>query len=559
MDHTLPDTPLFADVRQAYEDYTIQRKEDEKRGEHDTRLDVYHQTDAKIMTPMWYCVTQIASKAQDIPKRGSHAYTLWLDELWKSEPILAGAVYSMVAKMQSLTWKIEGGRYNANQVAEMLARARYMWGYDWAGFIGTSAIDFYTQDNGVYWDTIRSKEWGRLTDLAHIDTRNCLQTGNVNRPMYYRSSITNDEHYYKPDEYIHFGSMPLPSERDFGMGLCAVSRAARAARLLMSLHDYDTEKLSNLPPEGVAAVTGLTDREFRQAIALWKAEREKNQSLTFPQVLWLIGSSPGAKVSVDLTSFSSLPESWDRETVITQYVNTLAMCFGVDAREFWAMSTAALGTAAEAEVQHLKARGKGGGEFITMVEAAINAEIPDNVTFAFDTQDIEEDLISANIAAAWINAYFKLYFPGVQAGVPVEGVIDAQTFKRLLSDKGVLPEWAVGDERIAVQAHQVHKEEYEDLVRFIWYAGKISESKIAHLSMRLGESASAARRLKQAEILPALEAGQEIEDDAPIIRGVPIAESEVERGTRVTRKAVESALAMWTEIPELAAYAPAES
>jgi hypothetical protein len=374
----------------------------------------------------------------------------------------------------------------------------------------------------------------------------------VDRPMYYRSSITDDERYYKEGEFIHFGSMPLPGERDMGMGMCAVDRALRAAKLLLAVHDYDEQKLSNLPPEGVASVTGLTAREFQQAIQLWKAARESRNSLTFPQVLWLVGSNPGAKVSVSIESFSALPESFDRETVVTHYVNTLALCFGMDAREFWTMSSAALGTAAETEMQHLKARGKGGGEFITLVESKINAELPEGVVFRFDTQDIEEDMTSAKVAEAWINALIKLVYPP-QPQYEQDAVIPMETFKRLLADKGVLPEWAISDDRIAITGHEVHKEEMEDLVKVIWRAGNFTRSTITRMAVRKDLSQDAQDAIHKEQIVAQLpEPQMELQN----IRGTPISDDEVDRGTRITSKSMRSALDMWKDVPELAAYVP---
>jgi hypothetical protein len=331
-----------------------------------------------------------------------------------------------------------------------------------------------------------------------------------------------------------------------GIGCCAVSRAARAAKLLMALHSYDTEKLSNLPPEGVATVTGMTDREFRQAIAMWQAERRKNNSLTFPQVLWLVSSNPGANIAVNMTSFSSLPESWDRETVIQQYVNTLALCFGVDTREFWAMSTAALGTAAEAEVQHLKARGKGGGEFISIIEASINAEIPDNVQFKFDTQDIEEDMVNAEYAQTVIDAYIKLIYPPMNV-IATKPVLDVQTFKRILADKGVLPEWAVGDNRVSMMAHEIHKDQFqrdlEDVIRVVWNMGRLKENVLIDLTKQPKPSDN----------------GDSPEEEKPSIRGTPIPDAEVDRGARVTSAAVRGVYELWgKQIPELSMYVPVE-
>jgi hypothetical protein len=377
-----------------------------------------------------------------------------------------------------------------------------------------------------------------MSDLAYIDTRNCVLTGNADKPMYYTSSIVNDEHWYAPHEMIHFASMPLPEERDLGIGYCAVSRAARAAKLLMALHQYDAEKMNNLPPEGVAAITGLTDREFRQAIQMWLNERKKNNSLTFPQVLWLIGSNPGAKVSVDMTAFSSLPESFDRKTVVAQYVNTLALCFGVDAREFWSISSGALGTSTEAEVQHMKSRGKGGGEFITLVEQHLNAELPNDVTFIFDKQDVEEDLVSAEVAKKWIDAYIQLLYPpvGLEGAKPV---LTVEEFKRLIAEKQVLPDWVVGDNKVAISSADVHKEDLQDIVRFVWTVGsKLREYTVYSMAQDVDSVVT--------------------KENGSKIRGKPIRDEEVERGASVTAKSVRSVHDWWGKIPELSDLVPGD-
>jgi hypothetical protein len=294
----------------------------------------------------------------------------------------------------------------------------------------------------------------------------------------------------------------------------------------MGLHDYDAEKLSNLPPEGIASVTGMTMDEFKDAIDMWMAKRKQDSSLTFPQVLWLIGSQPETEVKVSLQGFSQIPESFDRQTVIDQYVSTLALCFGVDSREFWPMGGGALGTASESEIQHLKAKGKGPGEFISIVERHINGELPEDCSYKFDTQDIQEDMIAAQVAKAWIDAYWPLYqgipnpkvaapppFPTGGGGLPstpgnkpgqiagnkgaarspakptaqsivgkqepgedtpaepaggqqpqTEQVLTKEQFMRLLADNGVLPDYLVDDTRVMVTDTAIHisKEGHQD-------------------------------------------------------------------------------------------------
>jgi len=460
------------------------------------------------------------------------ARDLILSEYWMREPILAGAIYSMCAKMTAMRWSVTGRRSQASKYAQIFAEAEHMGGADWGGFISSSANDFYTVNRGVFWETARNgnSDFGSLAALGHIDALSCALTGNRAVPVEYWSEATGQHIFFKPGEFIHFTSLPSPRERMLGSGFCLVDRAHRAAKLLMGLHDYDEEKLNNLPPEGVATVTGLTMDEFQDALALWQTARKRDNSLTFPQVLWLIGSQPNAEVKVGITGFSQLPESFDRKTVVDQYVNVLALCAGVDVREFWTMSSGSgLGSAGESEIQHMKAKGKGPGEFITTVERHVNGEVPESVHWGFDTQDIEEDANAAAVAKAWIDAFFPLYnlppageksaagvttqkpdnaakpvskanpqpdkpngqptlpttpIPGVDTGEDMtngggqpnqpkqaEQVLDKEQFMRLLADKGVLPDWMLHDDRYVVTDTEIHinKEGHpDDPVKYIW-------------------------------------------------------------------------------------------
>ena len=513
--------------------------------ERKSRLDI-HNTDADLtytysaFTMLRDWVTRATSKNpfSKEPPRGDPTRDNFLVDIWQMEPILAGAIYSMTAKMVSLKWSVTGKRDNAVKYAKLLSRAAHMGGYDWGGFMTSTAQDFYTTNRGVFWELAKGgdPQFSPMEDIGHIDSILCTLTGNSRYPVTYIGYHTAQQIRFQPGEFIHFTSMMSPRERDLGAGICAVDRALSAAKLLMGLHDYDSEKLNNLPPEGIAAVSGMTMQDLQDAVKLWMAKRESDNSLTFPQVLWLVGSDPSAKVGVDIKGFSSLPESFNRKEVIEQYVNTIALAMGVDAREFWTYSGGGLGggTAGESEIQHLKAKGKGPGEFISTSERHINGELPEDTDFGYDTQDIEEDAAAAAIAKAWIDAYFILYnlpqgeedkekkvkdavekakgnprpdkpngqptlptpmLPNVKTGGPMganeggqpkqaEQVITKEQFMRILADKGVLPDWMVSDDRVMVEDTSIHNQGFkslghsDDVTRITWHRGLLKEERV---------------------------------------------------------------------------------
>jgi hypothetical protein len=608
------ETQIVAAVDQAIEEKSMPKGRKSK-------LDV-RKTNANLAYYGMYSYLHawVGTNKESVPDYGDPSRDIYLSRIWRLEPIMAGAVYSMEAKMMALRWNVTGKKEAATAAAKLYAGAAYMGGYDWGGFIASTAEDFYTINRGVFWETPRvgSPLTGALADLGHIDGLSCTLTGNTQYPMIYVSETTGQIVRFRPGEFVHFASMPSPREEYLGMGLCAVDRALRAVTLFIGLHDYDEEKLSNLPPEGVAAVTGLTIEEFQDAVNLWRTQRESDNSLTFPQVLWLIGSQPTTTVSLDFVGFSEIPESFDRQSVITQYISTLAMCFGVDAREFWPISSGALGTSAESEIQHLKAKGKGPGEFISTTERFLNAENEPDVQFGFDTQDIEEDANAAAVAKAWIDAFYPLYTgtpagktkaspagkpnteavpsteeqpeeqgaqgaaqPGVSPfgmapGQPQpEQVIDKDQFLRLLADRGVLPEWMLNDQRVRVDDTSIHlnKEGHpDDIVRIEWDSGVLKQVRLPPII--LYTKSGSVDEVPEAvpfngfyrddggngKVSPDAVYAWMIEKEAEIlernIQGKPLKMEDLRKVSKITTDVIKAEIERWRKHPELAAYAP---
>lgn len=536
-------------------------------------------------------------------------YDFVLDGFWKKEPILAGAVYSMSAKMSSLSWTVMGTRRKASYYANVLSNSYSMNGVGWGDTISSTAQDYYTLNRGSFWHTLRSTRT-MLDEIAYMDALSCAMTGNMMKPVYYSSEVTGQQLYLDRTEYAHFVSMPSSRERNMGLGFCAVARAYKAARILMALSNYDWEKLNNLPPEGVAAVTGLTKDEFLDSLELWRTARASNNSLTYPQVLWLLGSQPNTAVGIDFVGFSQIPESFDRNTVVPQYVNVLALVFGVDAREFWPISSGALGTASETEIQHMKAKGKGPGEFISTIERWMNNEFQPDVEFGFDTQDVGEDQLAASIAKGWIDALMPLYVPGSKGTPPsktpmapgvtrpeggasqsnltqpenqnasAEPLITKDQLLRLLVDRRVLPNWVIEDNKVIQTDTGIMQKMYGDVdsgddpVVITWKEGVLDISRHpAYNMLRFGANGihipaqtysnnGVENNLGTSEL--EYKGGASSENDkeltspitSPNIQGVPIPKQEELRGPRITHNTIKAELDLWLATPELSAYVP---
>jgi hypothetical protein len=143
--------------------------------------------------------------------------------------------------------------------------------------------------------------------------------------------------------------------------------------------------------------------------------------------------------------------------------------------------------------------------------------------------------------------------PGAQASgktvVDGKGIISKKDLLRLLADKGVIPDYLVGDQRTVVEDSDIHLKEGhpEDATSFIWKDGVLREVRLPPIVI----NSPVISNVPVAEIM-------EKEDLERNIMGTPIPDDEVTRGARFTKNSLRDELAEWREIPELKAHALTE-
>lgn len=396
----------------------------------------------KDNTNWTWVLWDVLESSCDVPAWGSHNRTRELREYVRQEPILSGAMASMLAKASSLDWQITGGRNRVLRAQEVLAEAED--GKGWTFFLDRWLNDYLSTDLGGIAELARDGKTGPVAAVYNMDSECCQLTGRVDVPMRYfpklgTGQLSGDSIPLEPTDYMHIVDMPATDESKHGLGFCAVSRAIKAARILLAMYNYEEERLADMPLPGIVAITGMTQAEVKAAFDLYKAHRENKQQTTFKGLLWLAAQvSPVNPIDVQFTPFSALPEGFDRQTTIDLYVYTLALDFGVDVREFWPASQTGA-TKAEAEIQHQKAKGKGFGRMLMAVERAINWDIlPEGLEFLFDQQDSEDDLLRETIRERVIGNVRRLWEPPMGSA---DGIISTEEARRWLVELNAMPEW----------------------------------------------------------------------------------------------------------------------
>jgi len=341
---------------------------------------------------------RFAGVADEIAQWWSAQRDQELRKFWRTEPLLASAIYTVMSRQAALDWTLDGPPRAVKRAHDILTHADL--GQGWISFIEKGTEDLCTQDNGWFIEIIRPKGAGpeqAPIGIAHLDAGACTRTGDAEIPLIYKDK-KGIKHFLKWWQVIMLAEMPSPIQTMNGVGFCAVSRVLKAAQILRDIGTYKKEKVSSKPQRGLWFVQGI-----RQSIivdALKEAEEEEaNKGLTrfvMPKIIASLDA--GQPINVHQLDFASLPEGFDEESTLRWYIAQLAMGFGTDYQEFAPMPGQKLGTGAQAEVMAQKARGKAPAVFRKRLEFALNQYIlPASVDFKITVSDAEEERENAQI------------------------------------------------------------------------------------------------------------------------------------------------------------------
>ncbi len=147
----------------------------------------------------------------------------------------------------------------------------------------------------------------------------------------------------------------------------------------------------------------------------------------------MAGVDPTVAPAIATIDLKSLPDGFDIDQVMRWYINQLALGFGADYQDFAPLSQGNLGTSTQSKVLHEKARGKGAGAFMQMVEYTFNFQgvIPQMVSFKYDEQDDSADKAASDL--------FDKESDAIKKNVE-SGALTPRAGTQILLDKGFISE-----------------------------------------------------------------------------------------------------------------------
>jgi len=348
---------------------------------------------------------QVMANSDSAPPYWSKRRDQWLRNFVTApgNDLLVGTISTVLAKVATTGWYLEGPERTANIYRRSLIE-RSDFGGGWSQLVQKAVSDYLTQDAGGWIERIRMSKRakvGAAIGFAHLDNAQMQIRGNPDYPAEYQGTFEGaDPVLMHRSQVIHLVDNPSPKESLLNVGFCALSRALATAHILMDITRYERERLSDLPPAGLLMINNLAKNQWEDLNTQYSTRQEQRGNQVWRQVMVAFGLDPAVPMSAEMFSFSEMPEHFDRNTMTEIAIYSFALAFRIDPREIWPTSAGPLGTASEANVQHLKARAKGAGMLLSEIERAFNdgLSLPASLVFKFDFQDVEEDRMAAEIA-----------------------------------------------------------------------------------------------------------------------------------------------------------------
>lgn len=314
---------------------------------------------------------------------------LQLRAFWPTEPTLAGAFYSIVARNSAFRWKIKGPEATAKQVERLLWTACFGKGWDY--FITKITLDLLSQDNGAFAEIIRefNSPTAPVMGINHLDADRCTRTGDPLFPVIYedRDNVRHKMAWYS---IVTLEDMPSPIERMNDLQYCALTRILRAAQIIRDMGVYKHEKISGRFSKSIHLVGGVSNQAIKDARAISNAEADNMGLTRYKDPIILAGLDPNATVSHEEIELAGIPDGFDEDTTLRWYIAQIANGVGTDYQEFAPLPAGNLGTSRQSDILHQKARGKGPARFMSMIWYMINYRgiCPQTCEFIYEEQDV---------------------------------------------------------------------------------------------------------------------------------------------------------------------------
>ena len=347
----------------------------------------------------------------------------------KDNTLVMGAINGLITRFAQTPRELVGGPRLTKHYDRLLREADL--GAGETVFYSKMAFDHLTTDNGAFAEIIGPGAPDKPlkstpTGIAHLDSLRCYVTGDPEFPVMYASHVTGKLHKLHWTRVIRWVDTPSPDPKYRNLGFCALSRVLAVAEIQMMMTRHEIERLDDLPPKGIAMISGVNESQFNDAMQLYQAEKQGQGYEFLDPVAKVFAINPQFPGKVEITPFSTLPEAFNPDVAIKTAVNLVALAIGEDPQEIWPLSGGGLGNGQQSHILHTKGKAKTYGKMLQDFTRIMNsAVLPENMEYKFKPKDTDQDQQDAATAKAWSD---------VASGLVKDGIFDTQMALELLAN-----------------------------------------------------------------------------------------------------------------------------
>lgn len=223
---------------------------------------------------------------------------------------------------------------------------------------------------------------GRVHSLRHLDSINCVRTGDRRYPVrYYEDGKWWKFHWTR---IIYLSQNPSSRAAMNGVGFSALSRSFMLGQILKDQLTYKMEKMGSRPTSKLIVGNNISGDEMLRSFMI--AEELMNElDLTRYAKNVFIGGENVSADHIDLNNFEPFNE--EQGTMMAMYA--LAFAWGLDIRDIWPVTG---GGQAGEQVAHMRARGRLPADFTADMANQMDLKVcPPYLKTQFDFKDDEED------------------------------------------------------------------------------------------------------------------------------------------------------------------------
>lgn len=321
-----------------------------------------------------------------------------LREFWHTEPFLASAFGSQIARYSSFPWVLEGPERTTAIYESILNGVEN--GEGWQNMMIKLVTDLFTQSNGAWLEIIRTSDnaGAPVVSMRHLDAARCRRTGYPNTPVIYWD-LEGIPHLMQWYQVVEFTEMPSPNILHRGLQLSVLDRIINAAQLAKAIQQFKLERVSGIKHHKLHLIGGFnqTILDTTMAQKLAGARGAGNQYYADPVMLTAL--NPNAHITHEQIDLNELPPDFNEEVFMKWYIGNISLAWEDDYQSFFPLPGGNLGTAQQSQTMADKSRSKGPAVFMKLIERKFNyyGVLPKNITFSYGEADPSADLQKAQL------------------------------------------------------------------------------------------------------------------------------------------------------------------